>query len=55
MIENMTQDEILIEALEILSRDIQSDDGVANACIYQAAERLRELTKLEIPHQGKVN
>ena len=40
-----TQDEILIKALEILARDIQSDDGVANACIFEAAERLRELSK----------
>lgn len=38
-----TDDEILIKALEILSSDIQSDDGVANACIAEAAQRLREL------------
>ena len=34
----------LIEALKILARDIQSGDGVANACIYEAAERLIELS-----------
>jgi len=34
---------ILAEALDILARDIQSDDGVANAAIAEAAERLREL------------
>lgn len=39
-----TEDKTLIEALEILSRDIQSDDGIANACILEAAQRLRELT-----------
>lgn len=33
----------LIKALQILSRDIQSEDGVANATIAEAAERLREL------------
>jgi hypothetical protein len=38
-----TPDEILIKALRILARDIQSDDGVANACIVQAADRLQEL------------
>ncbi len=33
----------LIKALEILSKDIQSDDGVANATIAEAADRLKEL------------
>ena len=33
----------LIEALKVLSYDIQSEDGVANAAIAEAAERLREL------------
>jgi hypothetical protein len=33
----------IIEALHILSHDIQSDDGVANACIAEAAGRLTEL------------
>lgn len=35
--------ETIIEALRILARDIQSDDGVANATIAEAAERLQEL------------
>lgn len=30
----------LIEALYILSRDIQSEDGVANACIAEGAQTL---------------
>jgi cell division protein FtsX len=34
--------ETLIKALEILARDIQSDDGVANAAIAEAAQRLKE-------------
>jgi hypothetical protein len=38
-----TPDEILIKALLILARDIQSDDGIANACIVEAAGRLQEL------------
>ena len=33
----------LIKALRILSEDIQSDDGVANACIAEAADRIEEL------------
>lgn len=33
----------LISAMSILSREIQSDDGVANAVIAEAAERLGEL------------
>ena len=34
---------ILISALKILSRDIESGDGVANAAIYEGATRLEEL------------
>lgn len=33
----------LIKALHILSEDIQSQDGVANAAIAEAAHRLEEL------------
>jgi len=33
----------LAEAMDILSRDIQCEDGVANAAIAEAAQRLREL------------
>ena len=33
----------LIKALRILSDDVQSDDGVANACIAEAADRIEEL------------
>lgn len=34
--------EILVKAMHILANDIQSDDGVANAAIYEAAQRLEE-------------
>jgi hypothetical protein len=34
--------ETLIAAMRILSSDIQSDDGVANAVIAEAAQRLEE-------------
>lgn len=37
-----TPDATLISALEALARDIQSDDGIANAVIAEAAQRLRE-------------
>ena len=37
--------ETLITALEKLSEDIQTDDGVVNACLQEAAQRLRELSK----------
>lgn len=33
----------IISALRILAVDIKSDDGVANACIFEAADRLQEL------------
>lgn len=35
--------ETLISALRILAEDIQSDDGVVNQCILEAADRLEEL------------
>ena len=38
-----TDDKILIAAMYILARDIQTDDGVANAAIAEAAGRLEEL------------
>jgi hypothetical protein len=38
-------DETLISALRILARDIQSEDGVANAAIAEAADRLAELSR----------
>ena len=40
-----TDDQTLIEALLILASDIQCEDGVAVACIVEAANRLRELTR----------
>jgi hypothetical protein len=38
-----TPDNVLIAALRILVDDISSEDGVANACIAEAADRLEEL------------
>ena len=35
--------ETLVAAMRILARDIQSGDGVANAAIAEAADRLEEL------------
>lgn len=35
--------ETLIAALRVLANDIQSQDGVANAAIAEAADRLEEL------------
>jgi len=40
-----TTDDILIKALYILARDIQSQDGVANVCIAEGALRLSELVE----------
>ena len=37
--------ETLVKALRILARDIQSDDGVANAAIAEAADQLAELER----------
>jgi hypothetical protein len=41
-----TKTETLIDALRILARDIQSDDGVANAAIAEAADRMRTMLGL---------
>ena len=38
--------EIIIRAMRILANDIQSGDGVANAAIHEAAERLEQLDRL---------
>lgn len=38
-----TDNETLVKALRILANDIQTDDGVANACIAEAALRIEEL------------
>jgi hypothetical protein len=38
-----TKSKTLVKALRILSEDVQSDDGVANACIAEAANRIEEL------------
>jgi len=38
-----TDTDILISALKILSDDIQSGDGVANAAIFEGAMRIEEL------------
>lgn len=40
-----TPDDTLIKALQILAVDIQSDDGVANTAIAEAALRLSELVQ----------
>lgn len=40
-----TDDQTLVSALRILARDIESGDGVANAAIAEAADRLEELTQ----------
>jgi hypothetical protein len=37
-----TSTETLIAAMHILATEIQSDDGVANSAIAEAAERLAE-------------
>jgi len=39
----MTDTATLIAALRILARDIQSGDGIANACIAEAADRIEQL------------
>ncbi|MBI3101075.1 MAG: hypothetical protein HYY98_05920 [Burkholderiales bacterium] len=40
-----TETAALASALDVLAREIQSGDGVANAAIAEAAQRLRELQR----------
>jgi len=42
----------IIAALQILARDIETEDGIVNACLIEAADRLHELSQqLEDAHQ----
>ena len=41
-----TNTETLIKALRILANEIHSEDGVANAAIAEAAQRLEELHEM---------
>ena len=50
-----SSDESLIKALFILSEDIQSEDGVANAAILEAAFRLKELAEKEKQNQSYID
>jgi hypothetical protein len=43
--ERRTDDTTLIQAVRILSRTIQTDDGVIGACLAEAATRLEELVE----------
>ena len=43
MMARKTDTKTLLKAMRILARDIQSDDGVANGAISEAADRMEEL------------
>ena len=47
----------LASAMDVLAREIQSHDGVANAAIAEAAQRLRELEweAAGLIQQGRIN
>lgn len=47
--------ETLVAAMRILARDIQSGDGVANAAISEAADRLEELQASIAELDGRIN
>jgi hypothetical protein len=46
MTKHTTTTSTLIAALRILARDIESEDGIANSCIAEAANMLEELDAL---------
>jgi hypothetical protein len=41
-----TSTDTLITALRVLARDVQSEDGVANSCLREAADRMEELNQV---------
>jgi hypothetical protein len=42
----------IIAALQILARDIETEDGIVSTCLLEAADRLHELSQqLEDAHQ----
>ena len=53
-----TPTETLVSAMRALANDIQSEDGVANAAIHEAAQRLEEqqdrIKRLEEALEGTV-
>ena len=53
-----TSTETLVSAMRALANDIQSEDGVANAAIHEAAQRLEEqqdrIKRLEEALEGTV-
>jgi hypothetical protein len=48
----ITKPAVLAEALDILARDIQTDDGVANAAIREAAAQVRLLNRIKVWWDG---
>ena len=50
-----TSTETLIKSLNILARDIQSEDGVANAAISEGALRIEELNKENLLYRDILN
>lgn len=43
-----TDNKTLVEAMLVLSAEIQSGDGVANAAIAEAADRINELAEIAL-------
>jgi hypothetical protein len=56
MSKRRTDDSTLIAALRILARDIECGDGVANATIAEAADRLETLVdgRRDVPLVGEI-
>jgi hypothetical protein len=50
-----TSTETLVAAMRALANDIQSEDGVANAAIAEAAQRLEEQQELIVRLQAVTN
>lgn len=45
----------IIDAMRILARDVESDDGIANAAMLEAADKLEELNELLSQEWGLLN
>jgi len=45
----------IVDAMRILARDVESDDGVANTAMLEAANRLEELNEMLSQEWGRLN
>ncbi len=50
----MSKAKTMVKALRVLSKDIQSGDGVANACVADAADMIEDMSAQLAEANGRV-